>query len=77
MSDAANRVVDSLDTDIQEEKTFNENKTPGVTPARFYDKVSFSKEADRCYLSAFVMVGIWDLLCDTLYPQVDHQQCLT
>ena len=44
MSDAANRVVDSLDTDIQEEKTFNENKTPGVTPARFYDKVSFSKD---------------------------------
>ena len=44
MSDAANRVVDSLNTDIQEEKTFNENKTPGVTPARFYDKVSFSKD---------------------------------
>ena len=44
MSDAANRVVVGLNTDIQEEKTFNENKTPGVTPARFYDKVSFSKD---------------------------------
>ena len=43
MSDAANRVVVGLNTDIQEERTFNENKTPGVTPARFYDKVSFNK----------------------------------
>ena len=44
MSDAANRVVVGLNTDIQEERTFNENKTPGVTPARFYDKVSFNKD---------------------------------
>jgi len=44
MSDAANRVVESLNVDIDQELTFNENQTPGLVPEKYYDKVSFNKD---------------------------------
>lgn len=44
MSDAANRVVQSLDEDIKNEEEFEVNQTPGTVPAKFYDQVTYNKD---------------------------------
>jgi hypothetical protein len=44
MSDAANRVVQSLNEDIKDEEEFEVNQTPGTVPAKFYDQVTYNKD---------------------------------
>lgn len=44
MSNAANRVVKNLDADIEEKEFFDVNKTPEISPAKFYDRVIISKD---------------------------------
>lgn len=46
MSNAANRVVKNLDADIEENSAINDNVTPGVAPAKFYDRFSIVKDED-------------------------------
>ena len=43
MSDAANRVVQSLNEDIKGEEEFEVNQTPGTVPAKFYDQITYNK----------------------------------
>ena len=44
MSDAANRVVQSLNEDIKDEQEFEDNQTPGTVPAKFYDQIVYNKD---------------------------------
>lgn len=44
MSDAANRVVQSLNTDIKSEEEAEVNQTPGTVPAKFYDQIVYNKD---------------------------------